>query len=421
MKRIVFIFSLALLSLPAFAGEWTSLFNGSDFSGWTFDTLDKAQPETIWSVKDGVINVAGKDKPNGVMRTMDAYSDYELEVEYRWPDKPGNCGCLIHCSDPREMSVWPKSLEVQMMADNAGDFWLIGETIDVKPEQVGKNKKGQPTRRRINLVDGAEKPAGEWNRLRVIADGKTVTVYVNDQLVNMGWNCSVSVGAVSLQAERADIEFRTIRIRKLDKDWKPLFNGKDLSEFIVEDGKATYVADNGIITGTTAHPSPNTFLATKAEYGDFELEFETKVHDQLNSGVQIRSRSNENGDGKNGAGRFFGPQVEIEAGPGQAGYIYGEATGRGWLSPEPKSKDASVSQHDHFINGEWNHYRIVAKGPRIQTFINGTPIADLTDEPIYATHPKGHIGLQVHSIGKNQLEFHPMTVSWRNLRIRDLD
>lgn len=197
-------------------------------------------------------------------------------------------------------------------------------------------------------------------------------------------------------------------------DWKPLFNGTDLSEFTVEDGKAGYTVKDGVITGMTAVPSPNTFLATKKAYGDFELEFEVKVHDQLNSGVQIRSFQKESGD------RFYGPQVEIEASPGQSGYIYGEATGRGWLSPEPKSANPEVKQHSMFKNGEWNHYRIIAEGPRIQTFINGQPVADLSDEEIYKTHPKGHIGLQVHSIGKKQLEYHPMSVSWRNLRIREL-
>lgn len=204
---------------------------------------------------------------------------------------------------------------------------------------------------------------------------------------------------------------------KAEDGWKPLFNGKDLSDFIIEDGKATYDLENGVITGHTAISSPNTFLATKKEYGDFELVFETKVADRLNSGVQIRSRNRETEAGKFEVGRFYGPQVEIEAGPAQSGFIYGEATGRGWLSPEPGSEDPAINQHDHFRNGEWNHYRIIAQGARIQTFINDQPIADLADEEIYKTHPKGHIGLQVHSIAD---ELHPMSVSWRNLYIREL-
>lgn len=199
--------------------------------------------------------------------------------------------------------------------------------------------------------------------------------------------------------------------------WKPLLNGEDLGEFTIEGGKAPYQVENGVITGTTAVPSPNTFLITKATYGDFELVFEVKVADELNSGVQIRSRIYTAADGARKPGRFFGPQVEIEASPGQSGYIYGESTGRGWLSPEPTSKDPAVKQHDLLRNGEWNHYRILAHGARIQTFINGRPVADLSDEEIYKTHPEGHIGLQVHGIKK---ELHPMQVSWKNLYIREL-
>lgn len=420
MKSLLSLILAGLVSSGFASNDWKPLFNGTDFSGWSFDTLDKAAPETIWSVKDGIIIVMGKHKPNGVMRTDAIYSDYELEVEWRWPGKPGNNGCLIHCSSPREMNVWPKSIEVQMQAESAGDFWVIGETIAVNPEQIAPPNKRGPSRRRIHLIDGAEKPAGEWNRMRVIAKDDTIEVYVNDQLVNKGWDASVTAGAICMQAERADIEYRTIRIRELSSDWKPVFNGTDLSEFTIEDGNATYAVKDGIITGATAVPSPNTFLATKAQYADFELEFDVLVHNKLNSGVQIRSRSSETAEGKRQVGRFFGPQIEIEAGPGQAAYIYGEATGRGWLSPEPRSKDPAVNQHDLFKNGEWNHFRIVAKGARIQTFINGQQIADLADEEIYTTHPKGHLGFQVHSIGKKHMEFHPMTESWENLNIREL-
>jgi hypothetical protein len=133
--------------------------------------------------------------------------------------------------------------------------------------------------------------------------------------------------------------------------------------------------------------------------------------------VQIRSRTRTEAEGKFKPGRFYGPQVEIEASPGQAAYVYGEATGRGWLSPEPGSKDSAVKAHSYMKNGEWNHFRIVAKGPRIQTFINGNPVADLSDAEIFETHPKGQIGLQVHGI---KAALHPMIVSWRNLYIKEL-
>lgn len=198
-------------------------------------------------------------------------------------------------------------------------------------------------------------------------------------------------------------------------EWISLFtpDTKTLDGWEVKSGFATYIIKDGAILGTTAEGSGNTFLCTKKHYGDFELEFEVVCHDKLNSGVQIRSQL-KNPEGKYG-GRVNGPQVEIEASGAkgaEAGYIYGEATGRGWLTPKDELKP-----HKHFKDREWNKYRIVAKGPRIKTWINGQPVADLTDEPIYKTHSKGLIGLQVHGIGRKS---GPFTVQWRNIRIKEL-
>jgi hypothetical protein len=108
----------------------------------------------------------------------------------------------------------------------------------------------------------------------------------------------------------------------------------------------------------------------------------------------------------------FGPQIEIEASPGLAGYLYGEATGRGWLTPQHRLKP-----HRHFRNGQWNRYRVIARGPRIQTWLNDQPIEDLTDEDAYGTHPRGFIALQVHGIERG---LGPYEVAWRNLRLRSL-
>lgn len=212
--------------------------------------------------------------------------------------------------------------------------------------------------------------------------------------------------------------------RAQDTGWVSLFDGKTLEGWKKSTlGTATYKVVDGVIKGETVEGSPNTFLLSTKEYGDFELEFEVKVHDSLNSGVQIRSREKtaedlpKPKDGKkpkkhSQKGRFFGPQVEIEKSPGQSGYIYGEATGRGWISTEPGEGAA----HSHIKNGQWNKYRIVAKGAKIQTWINGQPVADLTDEAIFKTHPKGYIGLQVHGIKKGS---GPFDVHWKNIRIKE--
>jgi len=193
--------------------------------------------------------------------------------------------------------------------------------------------------------------------------------------------------------------------------WVSLFDGKSLDGWTIRSGTATYRVEDGTIVGKTTEGSPNSFLCTDKDYGDFELEFEVKVDDGLNSGCQIRSLVK--GDRSNPKARVYGPQVEIEKSPGQSGWIYGEAMGGGWMSPEPNQKGVNKL----IKNGQWSQYRIVAKGPRIQTWINGEKVADLTHEKAYATHPKGMIGLQVHGIGKGS---GPFEVAWRNLRIREI-
>lgn len=193
-----------------------------------------------------------------------------------------------------------------------------------------------------------------------------------------------------------------------DQGWVQIFDGKTLEGWKQRNGTAKYRVEDGAVVGTTNEGSPNSFLCSEKEYGDFELEFEVKCHDKLNSGVQIRSQTK---DGP--MGRVNGPQVEIEASPGEAGYLYGEATDRGWLTPDDVRKP-----HSHLKNGEWNKYRVLAKGPRIQTWINGHQVSDLTlDEPFHQKYAKGFIGLQVHGIGAGQ---GPYDVAWRNIRIREL-
>jgi hypothetical protein len=188
-----------------------------------------------------------------------------------------------------------------------------------------------------------------------------------------------------------------------DSDWTPLFDGRTLEGFTVRGGAATFTVEEGAIVGTTAPDTPNTFLCTDRAYADFVLEFEVLCHPELNSGVQVRSAAREDG-------RVFGYQAEIDPTPrGYSGGIYDEGR-RGWLARPTPEQAANTP----FLDGAWNHYRVEARGGRIRTWINGVPVADLIDEADGA----GFIGLQVHGVGGRA---DPLTVRWRNLRIRELD
>jgi quinoprotein glucose dehydrogenase len=206
---------------------------------------------------------------------------------------------------------------------------------------------------------------------------------------------------------------------KTDQGWIDLFDGSTLNGWVHLNGSHTYTAEDGIIVGRTAEGSENSFLCTTTEFSDFELELEVMIDSVTNSGIQIRSQVKPLtvGEGHSArAGRVYGPQVEMQRnhrpGTPTTGLIYGEALGTGWLSSEDKIQNG----HHYLHNEGWNKMRIVASGPRIQTWVNDQPVEDLTHEAVYKTHPKGFIGLQMHGIDGGG----PFVMKWRNIRIRPL-
>mgnify|MGYP000068508508 FL=1 len=191
------------------------------------------------------------------------------------------------------------------------------------------------------------------------------------------------------------------------QNWEPLFNGKNLSGWKKLNGKAEYKVVDGAIVGISKMGTPNTFLATKKTYGDFILEFDFKVDDGLNSGVQLRSESKKDYQ----KGRVHGYQFEIDPSKrAWSGGIYDEAR-RNWLYPLTQNPAAKSA----FKNNEWNKARIEAIGNSIATWINGVPCANIWDDMT----PAGFIALQVHAIGNAADE--GKTVSWKNIRICTTD
>jgi hypothetical protein len=200
-----------------------ALFNGENLRGWHVDVpeLDtNASAKSPFIVRNGMLVSLGK--PNGHLITDSIFQNYRLRVEYRFPGKPGNCGVLVFASTPRALyKMFPKSIEVQMMHENAGDFWCIQEDItvaDMEKRRGPKNEWGVSEgkqRRIINLTDKSEKPLGEWNTMIIECKGNTIKVWVNDDLVNDGYNCTASKGQIALQAEGSEVEFRRVELTPL--------------------------------------------------------------------------------------------------------------------------------------------------------------------------------------------------------------
>lgn len=212
---------------------------------------------------------------------------------------------------------------------------------------------------------------------------------------------------------------------------KPIFNGKDLTGWKGVEG--LWSVKDGAITGQTTAQNPaktNTFLIWDGEVGDFELKFKYKIVDENgeaegfgNSGVQYRSKIVDPAYSV-----VAGYQGDFEVGKTYSGILY-EEKGRGILAQrgqivtisegetpnKPKIEvTGSVGRSEEIQEaikpGDWNDYKIVAKGNHLKHYINGRQTIDVTDETAIGAK-KGVLALQLHA-GK------PMMVQFKDLILK---
>jgi hypothetical protein len=226
MKKII-IAALSIIAILSFTtpSKPISLFNGKDLSGWHADVPEmdtNLAAKTPFIIRNGLLVSLGT--PGGHLITDSVYKNYRLRVEYRFAGVPGNCGVLVHASSPRALyKMFPKSVEVQMMHKDAGDFWCIEEDITVPNMERRRGPRnqwginGDKKRRILNLTDGSEKPVGEWNTMTVECLSNSIKVWVNNDFVNYGFNCTANKGHIALQAEGSEVEFRKVELTPITK------------------------------------------------------------------------------------------------------------------------------------------------------------------------------------------------------------
>ena len=227
MKKLMLITVVALVVFSGesvLAQESIQLFNGKDLEGWHADVpkMDTDPNATSpFIVRDG--NLVSLGTPGGHLITDDEFENYRIDVEYRFAGEPGNCGVLVHASTPRSLyGMFPKSIEVQMNHEHAGDFWCI--SLDIRVPDMVKRRgpkeewgvDGDKKRRILNLTDGSENPVGEWNRMQIECLGDEVKVWVNGDFVNHGFDCEATKGQIAIQAEGSEVEFRKLVLTPID-------------------------------------------------------------------------------------------------------------------------------------------------------------------------------------------------------------
>jgi hypothetical protein len=182
-----------------------------------------------------------------------------------------------------------------------------------------------------------------------------------------------------------------------------LFNGQDFTGW---EGDLNWfrIVDEAIVAGKNDQKIPhNFFLATQKDYYNFELRLQVKLDHKVknNGGIQIRSSRIE------GHHEMIGYQADL--GMTYWGKIYDESRRRKFIG-----ESASFDKVAKILKAsEWNDYRIVCKGNRIQTYINDFLVTDYIESDLSIGRTSGKIAVQIHG-GK------PLEISYQHIKIKEL-
>lgn len=395
------------------ADGWELLFDGKTFNGWRDYNGDSLTGP--WKVENGAILAEGHGSDaSGYIVTDCEFENFELSWDWKI-SKGGNSGMLYHVVERPEFEVpYVTGPEYQLIDDVD---WNTVNTQEPPLEEWQRccvdYAMYLPDFEKIHV-----NPAGKWNNSRIVFDNGHVIYYINGEVSvefdawTQDWFERKSsgkwadvreyglsnIGHFCLQDHGYPAWFRNIKVRELPRKTaeKDLFNGKNT------DGWVLYGTDRWYVDGTdlVCESGPNNtygYFATDQYYDDFDLTLEFKQEADGNSGVFIRSIVE-------GEAHVNGWQVEVAPKGNDTGGVY-ESYGRGWLYQIPEEKE------DILREGEWNTMRILLQGGHIQTWLNGEPMTDLTDERI--AQGKGRIALQIHDGGG-------IKVRWRNIHIKTL-
>lgn len=192
--------------------DWTDLLAQPLTARTHFSEIPNTRLADVWSVTGGVLVCRGT--PRGYLVLAENQADFTLSLEWRRPEgvKPGKAGVLIRVTGPDK--IWPRSLEAQLNAGAAGDFWgLDGNALSGPGERLVRlshKQFGKLTN--LKRAADAELPAGAWNRTEIEARGGAVALRINGAEVNRATDCDAAAGRIVLTAEGDEIHFRNVQL-----------------------------------------------------------------------------------------------------------------------------------------------------------------------------------------------------------------
>lgn len=427
--------SALLANAPARAEDnvppagFQALFNGKDLSGWhgmghfdprklaamsdeerkTFLDSQTADAKKHWSVENGeLIN----DGFGAYLTTDKDYGDIELHIDYKTVAKADSG---IYLRGTPQVQIWDYTKE--------GGKWDIG--ADKGSGGLWNNSPGTPGKDPLVLAD---KPFGEWNRVRIIQVGARTTVYLNDKLVvdhaimENFWDRSSPLfasGPIQLQTHGGEIRWRNVFIREIpaeeanallakkgSESFKPLFDGKSLEGWA--GAAANYDVKDGSIV---CKPGKGGTVYFDKEFADFVARVEFRLPPGGNNGLAIRF------PGGTGDPAYVG-MCELQVLDDTAAkyakldprQYHGSAYG---MVPVKKGFQRPV--------GEWNFQEVTVKGSTVKVELNGTVVldADLSKVTEYMANTP-HPGKE-RSSGYFGFAGHGDPVEFRNVSIKTLD
>jgi hypothetical protein len=178
---------------------------------------------------------------------------------------------------------------------------------------------------------------------------------------------------------------------------KPLFNGKDFTNWKVPEPNLNWRIENGVIVGDSEPQLRGSYLWTEKSYGDFVLELDVRWEgEEIDTGVNLRK-----------------PNFQLQMGVSRS--LKRDMTGsfmtdgKGDTSRYPEAGRANDFAK-YLKKGDWNRFKIEARGNTFTTWINGHQVSQYTN-PRYSE--AGPLGLQFHDGLKMKVEF-------KNIRIAEL-